>query len=136
MAFIRWGGRCAQLLATVYADGRSKQITLLSIPGFHISEADKKIVAKKFPSIEVDWVSIARLLAEGPSDLLEKKTPSEHLDMAVVEKHLRKWAEEAKTAKEAYLLVAAAAVLTEWRATFFLNNVKNYKPNSGKFQNL
>ena len=134
MAFIRWRGRCAQLLATVYVDGRSKQITLLSIPGFHISETEKKIVSNKFPSIDVDWIAIARSLAEGPPDILKEKTPAEHFDMAVVEDYLRKWAEEAKIAKDSHHLVAAAAVLTEWRANFFLDNVKDQKPNSGQFQ--
>lgn len=134
MAFIRWRGRCAQLLATVYVDGRSKKITLLSIPGFHISEGDKKTVAQKFPSIEVDWVAIARSLAEGPPDMKEK-TPAEHLDMAVVEDYLRKWAKEASYQNDAHRLITAAAVLTEWRANFFFDNVKERKPNSGQFQN-
>ena len=95
MAFIRWRGRCAQLLATVYIDGRSKQITLTNLPEFNIPEATKHYVAKKFPDVKVDWVAVTRLLAEGPLDILKEKTPTEHLDMAVVEQYLRKWAAEA-----------------------------------------
>ena len=129
MAFIRWRGRCAQLLATVYIDGRSKQITLTNLPEFNIPEATKHYVAKKFPDVKVDWVTATRLLAEGPPDILKDKTPTEHLDMAVVEQYLRKWAGEAKVAVHAHHLYAAAAILTEWRAEFYQENESIKKPN-------
>ena len=93
MAFIRWRGRCAQLLATVYVDRRSKQITLTNLPNFYIPEATMNYVAEKFPDVLVDWVTVTRLLAEGPPNILKEKTPAEHLDMAEVEQHLRKWAD-------------------------------------------
>lgn len=134
MAFIRWRGRCAQLLTTVYVDGRSKQITLTNIPGFYISEADKQLIEKKFPDVNVDWQAIARSLAEGPPGILKEKVPAEHLEMAVVEHHLRKWAAESQVANDARHLWAAAAVLTEWRARFYQTNENDLKPNSGKFQ--
>ncbi|WP_353852909.1 hypothetical protein [Dehalobacter restrictus] len=122
MAFIRWRGRCAQLLATMYVDGHSKQITLTNLPGFYITEATKHYVAEKFPNISVDWVNVIRSLAEGPPNSLKEKTPTEHLDMAVVEQSLRKWAAEAKVAKHANHLYDAAGVLTEWRANFYREN--------------
>ena len=122
MAFIRWRGRCAQLLVTVYVDGRSKQITLTNLPGFYITEATKHYVAEKFPDVLVDWVAVTRSLAEGPPNSLKGKTPTEHLDMAVVEQSLRKWADEAKVASHAHRLYDAAGVLTEWRASFYREN--------------
>ena len=122
MAFIRWRGKCAQLLATVYVDGRSKQLTLTNLPGFYITEATKHYVAEKFPNVKVDWVTVTRSLAEGPQNLMHEKTPTEHLDMAVVELHLRKWAAEAKVANHANRLYEAAGVLTEWRASFYREN--------------
>src|SRR5665648_384036 len=100
MAFIRWRGRCAQLLTTVYVGGRSKQVMLTNLHG----------------------LSITRSLAEGPPRILKEKTPTEHLDMAVVEQSLRKWASEAKVASHAQRLYDAAGVLTEWRASFYREN--------------
>ena len=32
MAFVRWRGNCAELLATVYENGRSRQILLANLP--------------------------------------------------------------------------------------------------------
>lgn len=128
MAFIRWRGRCAQLLATVYVDGRSKQITLTNLPDFYVPEATKHYVAEKFPDVQVDWVTVTRSLAEGPRNILKEKTPIEHLDMAVIEQYLRKWASEAKVANHAHRLYAAAEVLTEWRARFYQENELIEKP--------
>lgn len=122
MAFIRWRGRCAQLLATTYVDGHSKQITLTNLPGFYIKKSTKQYVAEKFPDILVDWVTLTRSLAEGPPKGLKEKTPAEHLDMAVVEQSLRKWAAEAKNANQAHRLYDAAGVLTDWRASFYHEN--------------
>ena len=122
MAFIRWRGRCAQLLVTVYVDGRSKQRTLTNLPGFYITDATKHYVAEKFPDLKVDWVTITRSLAEGPPNRLKVRTPTEHLEMAVVEQSLRKWAQETKVANHAHRLYDAAAVLTEWRASFYREN--------------
>jgi len=128
MAFIRWRGRCAQLLATVYVDGRSKQITLTNLPNFYVSEATMHYVAEKFPDVLVDWVTVTRMLAEGPPNILKEKTPAEHLDMAVVEQYLRKWAAEAKVSNHAHSLYAAAGVLTELRARFYQENQLIEKP--------
>ncbi|MFZ3132376.1 MAG: hypothetical protein WA125_15100 [Desulfosporosinus sp.] len=122
MAFIRWRGRCAQLLTTVYVGGRSKQVMLTNLPGFSITEDTKHYVAEKFPDILVDWLTITRSLAEGPPRILKEKTPTEHLDMAIVEQSLRKWASEAKVANHAQRLYDAAGVLTEWRARFYREN--------------
>lgn len=126
MAFIRWRGRCAQLLATMYVDGRSKQIILTNLPDFNVSEATMRYVTEKFPDVKVDWVTVTRMLAEGPTNILKEKTPTKHLDMAEVEQYLRKWATETKVAKHAQCLNAAAGVLTEWRGRFYQENVNKF----------
>lgn len=128
MAFIRWRGRCAQLLATMYVGGRSKQIILTNLPHFYVSEATMHYVTEKFPDVKVDWITVTRMLAEGPPNILKEKTPTEHLDMAKVEQYLRKWATETKIANHAQCLNAAAGVLTEWRARFYQENEFIGKP--------
>ena len=126
MAFVRWRGCSAQLLTTVYENGRSKQIVLARLPEFYASDLTKMQVAKKFPQIKVDWVAVDRALAQGPpSGALKQDTPSEHLDYAAVEHRLRQWAEEAEKASlgsDATTLFMAAAVLTKWRNDFYWSN--------------
>ncbi len=92
MAFVRWRGCSAQLLTTVYENGRSKQIVLAKLPEFYASDLTKMRVAEKFPHIKVDWAAIDRALAQGPpSGVLKQDTPPEHLDYAAVEHYLRQW---------------------------------------------
>ena len=125
MAFVRWRGGCSQLIATVYEDGRSRQITLTNLPDFYVSESTKHHVAQKFPKINVDWVAVDRELAKGPSGSLKESTPQKHLDYADVEHYLRQWANEAETAKrgkDVTSLRIAANVLTRWRAEFYWSN--------------
>lgn len=122
MAFVRWRGRCAQLLATVYDGGRSKQITLACLPGFYVPESTKRYVAEEFPGVKVDWEAVNRSLAEGPPGLLKQKVPARQLDMALVEQYLREWAAEAEEAVDASRLYAAAEVLTRWRTVFYRKN--------------
>ncbi|NLN83952.1 MAG: hypothetical protein GX138_06280 [Firmicutes bacterium] len=125
MAFVRWRGGCSQLIATIYEDGRSRQITLANLPDFYVSESTKHHVAQKFPKISVDWAAVDRKLARGPSGLLKESTPLKHLDYAVVEHHLRQWANEAEMAKrgnDATSLRLAADALTRWRAEFYWSN--------------
>jgi hypothetical protein len=122
MAFVRWRGRCCELIATVYENGRSKKVTLANIPDFYAPEWLKEEVAEKFPGIQVDWLAVDRAIAKGPPDFLTKNTPTEHIDMATIEHYLRKWADDlakAKRPKEADYLRATAHILTETRAEFF-----------------
>jgi len=118
VGFIRWRGRCAQLLATVYVNGRSKQVTLAKLSDFFVPEATKRDVEEKYPDIKVDWTKLARALARGPSDIMKMKTPGEHLDMAEVENCLRVWAAEADKT-DSNSLILAAGILTKWRAKFY-----------------
>jgi hypothetical protein len=125
MAFVRWRGRCCELIATVYENGRSKKITLANLQEFYVSEWIKQEIAEKFPGIQVDWLAVNRVLAQGPPDVLTKGTPPEHLDMATIEHYLRKWADdisETNRIKEADFLRTAASILTEMRAEFLWTN--------------
>ena len=125
MAFVRWRGRCSQLIATVYENGRTKKIALANLPDFYVSEITKREVTEKFPQIKVDWVAVDRALAQGPPDVLMKNTPPEHLDYAAVEHYLRQWADCAEGAKlisDATSLRIAAGVLTRWRGEFYWEN--------------
>ncbi len=122
MAFVRWRGRCCELLATVYENGRSKKITLANLHDFYVPDWVKEEVAEKFPGIRVDWLAVDRAIAQGPPDLLTENTPAEHLDMATIEHYLRKWSDDlsrTKRPKEAEYLRATAYILKEIRAEFF-----------------
>jgi len=125
MAFVRWRGHCAQLIATVYEGGRSRKITLACLPGFYVPGSTKQYVAEKFPNIKVDWLAVDRALAKGPPGVLKTSTPPEHLDYATVENYLRRWASKAyreNLTHDAGVLVKAADVLTQWRARFYHAN--------------
>lgn len=51
MAFVRWRGTCAELLATVYENGRSRQILLANLPGPYASLGTRLQVTKEHPDI-------------------------------------------------------------------------------------
>ncbi len=122
MGFVRWRGRCAQLLATAYEDGRSKQVTLARLSEFYVPESTKRDVEKKYPDVKVDWEKISRSLARGPPDIMKSKIPDKHLDMAEVENYLRAWAAEAIDKNDSNSLNLAASVLTKWRAELYQAN--------------
>lgn len=131
MAFVRWRGNSAQLLATVYENGRSKQITLASLPELYASDLTRMRVAEKFPGVKVDWLAVDRALAQGPPPgALKQDIPPEYLDYAAIEHYLRQWAKDAEEANmtgEAIKLRLAAGVLTEWRARFYFDNERESK---------
>lgn len=126
MAFVRWRGQYAQLVATVYEAGRYRKITLASLHDFYASDLIKLRVAEIFPHIKVDWEAVDRALAQGPPPgILKQNTPPEHLDMAAVEHYLRKWADDAEKTNmtgDTTNLRIAAGVLTRWRAEFYWEN--------------
>ncbi|MGD0857083.1 MAG: hypothetical protein ABSA18_14990 [Dehalococcoidia bacterium] len=77
MAFVRWRGRCCELVATVYENGKSKKIILANIHDFYVPEWVKEEVATKFPSVRVDWLAVDQAIAQGPPSILTKNTPAE-----------------------------------------------------------
>ena len=64
MAFVRWRGKCAQLLATIYTEKGSKQLRLALLPEFEVSQETRNEVGRKYPNIQVDWIQISRSLAQ------------------------------------------------------------------------
>ena len=122
MAFVRWRGRCCELLATVYEKtgppGKS------SWPNFHdcfVDKWTKEKVTEGFPGIAIDWLAVDQALAQGPPGTRTNDIPLEHSDMATIEHHLRKWAAEAdkvNSFNEANCLRKAANILTGIRLGF------------------
>lgn len=117
MAFVRWRGNCAQLLTTIYEQGRSRQLRLAVLRGHYATPGERGLVERNFPQIKVDWLAIDAALAKGPP-ASAAAVPAEHLDWAAVEHHLRAWAERARPRwlRDADQLDRAAEVLTWWRA--------------------
>jgi hypothetical protein len=117
MAFVRWRGNCAQLLATVYRDGRSHQVLLTTFWGITVPLSVRQEVEERFPTIPVDWIAVERALARGPK---EKPAPQEHLTWAEIDSRLRELAADIARLKgwhdHAETLRAAAYVLESWRA--------------------
>lgn len=68
MAFVRWRGNTAQILASAWIDGKSKQIRVLSLPPGErtVSKGLKEVVASQLPSVTIDWDEIQTLLDAGP----------------------------------------------------------------------
>ncbi|MCY0892595.1 MAG: hypothetical protein OWR52_03685 [Acidibacillus sp.] len=68
MAFVRWRGETAQILASVWQDGKSKQVRVCSLPPSQrtITLGLKEIVAKEVPDVAIDWDAIQTELDAGP----------------------------------------------------------------------
>ena len=116
MAFVRWRGNSAQLLATVYDQGRSRQILLANLHGAYATTPSvRKAVAEQFPDVVVDWHAVDQALAIGPSTA--PASPAQ-LEWATVASWLQYWAMDRTQgfSAERAALQAAAQVLTAWQA--------------------
>ncbi len=116
MAFVRWRGQSAQLLTTIYEQGRSRQLLLANLrEGYYAPQWVQEDVTTRFPQIEVDWAQVNHALAKGPPS-----TPplsAEQWDCVAVEEALRQFATQSSLLPgEANLLRIAAQTLTNWRA--------------------
>jgi len=114
MAFVRWRGYSATLLATVYEQGRSRQVLLAALGGgYRVPTGVREDVTERFPTLIIDWNAVNRAMAKGPlgsTPLTEKQLT--YLD---VELHLQKWAKQASPyPRESKQLLAAANVLSNW----------------------
>ena len=115
MAFVRWRGNCAELLTTVYEDGRSRQLLLANLPQNCAGDLVHDQVAKEYPAIRVDWLAVERALARGPKT---KPTPEPPLALLQAENLLRTIAQELKDdlfPYQARNLHSAADTLSELR---------------------
>lgn len=66
MAFVRWRGNCAELLASVWDQGHSHQILLANLSAPYASLGVRQQVAREHPGIRVDWLAVEYALARGP----------------------------------------------------------------------
>ena len=121
MAFVRWRGRSAELLATVYEQGRSRQVRLACLGGHAVDPDTRADVTARFPGIRVDWEAIDLAIASGsPAERAQRATngwPDDRLEWLHLQRRLHYWA--ALTAKlqpaDARALLTAAEVLARWR---------------------
>lgn len=124
MAFIRWRGTSAELLTTVYKEGRSRQVRLACLSGAHTAGPEVRAeVAARFAGIEVDWGAIDVALALGPPAEQAARAhngwPNDRLEWLHLQRRLHYWAAltDRLQPAEAERLRAAAAVLQQWRTT-------------------
>ena len=117
MAWIRWRGQTAQLMATVWDHGKSRHQYLGSLGAVYtVPEWVRTNIAARFPTLSVDWEAVNRALAAGPPG---DKAPSPAAwDWAQVEWLLEEWSRTGPAIypDERPTLRLAAHVLREWRA--------------------
>ncbi len=117
MAFVRWRGNSASLLATVYEQGRSRQVLLAALGGGYAVPAHvREEVSARFPDLFVDWEKVNEVIARGPQGA--PPLSSLQLSYLEVEQQLREWANQPITpfSDEKRQLLHAAQVLTSCRA--------------------
>jgi hypothetical protein len=116
MAWVRWRGKSAQLVATVWEDGRSRQRGLANFHGaYSVAWSLRTAVERNFPDLSIDWTAVSDALAKGPPT--EPPLSATAWDWARVEQQLQVWAHQSwGDAPERACLEAAAAVLSSWRS--------------------
>jgi hypothetical protein len=118
MAFVRWRGNCAQLLATVTTDGRPRHLLLANLRGaYRTTPSLWHQVAQDFPSIVVDWAAVDRALAQGP--VTGPPATSEQMLWADVAHQLMEWAMNPQYGdpQERTVIRHAADILTRWQSS-------------------
>ena len=116
MAFVRWRGNCAQLLATVTADGRPRHRLLANLHGaYRTTPALWAQVAEDFPEIPADWAAVDRALALGPPSAVPPT--AQQVTWADTAHQLLAWAMLLiGDPRERRILADAAALLTSWQS--------------------
>lgn len=117
MAFVRWRGNSATLLATVYEQGKSRQVLLATLGGgYSVPNYVREAVGARFPDVFVDWEKVNEAMAKGPRSA--PPLTGVQLSYLEVEQRLRAWANQPITPypDEARQLLHAAQVLTGCRA--------------------
>ena len=117
MAFVRWRGNSATLLATVYDQGRSRQILLAALgSGYGVPTGIRESVHERFPSLSIDWNAVNEAMAKGPRNA--PPLSETQLSYLEAEQQLRAWATQESPAfpGEKQQLLDAANVLRSWRS--------------------
>lgn len=117
MAFVRWRGNSATLLATVYEQGRSRQILLAALGGgYGVPSGVRAYVSERFPEIPIDWDGVNEAMAKGPPNA--PSLTHAQLSYLEAEQQLREWATLAITPfhREKQQLIDAANVLRNCRS--------------------
>jgi hypothetical protein len=116
MAWVRWRGQSAQLLATIWEQGTSHQRVLANFQGaYSVSWSLREAVTRNFPHVSVDWSAVADALAQGPPQA--PPLTATQWDWARVEQQLQDWGHQSwGEPDERERLLSAAAVLASWRA--------------------
>lgn len=116
MAWVRWRGQSAQLLATVWEQGTSRQRVLANFQGaYSVSWSLREAVTRNFPDVPIDWSAVADALGQGPPQ--DPPLTTTQWDWARVEQQLQEWGHQSwGDPQERDRLLAAAVVLASWRA--------------------
>ena len=115
MAFVRWRGNCAQLLATVTVDGRPRQRLLSNLHGaYRTTPQFRQRIADAFPDVSVDWAAVDRSLAQGPPTAIPPSL--EQLQWAEAAHRLSLWATTSNDPEDRRVLTMAAEILTRWQS--------------------
>ena len=116
MAFVRWRGNCAQLLATITVEGRPRHQWLANLHGaYRTSPRLWAQIAAEFPTLVVDWAAVDRALALGPPTGIPP-TPQQ-LTWADTAHQLSVWSTQpGHAAAEQQILAQAAEILTRWHS--------------------
>lgn len=118
MAFVRWRGNCAQLLATVTDQGRPRHLLLANLHGaYRTTPSVWQQVAQRFPTVVVDWAAIDRALAQGPATA--PAATAQQMVWAETAHRLMEWATNPQYGEppERAVLAHAADILTGWQST-------------------
>jgi len=117
MAWIRWRGQSAPLLATVWKNGNTRQRYLASLGEVYtVPEWVQARITSRFPTIPIDWPAIQATLVPGTPGVPPPSAAM--LDWAAVESRLREWAQTGPEdyPGERHALRAAAHILETWRS--------------------
>ena len=116
MAFVRWRGKSAALLPTVYDKGRSRQVLLAALGGgYPVPTEVREEVSARFPDRFVEGEKINEGIARDPQSA--PPLSSIQLSYLEVEQRLREWANRPITPfpDEKRQLLYATHVLTRCR---------------------
>lgn len=116
MAFVRWRKNCAELLATRYEGGKSRQVVLLNLDHPYVTEYQRRRVRERFPEVRVDWAKVVEALARGPQ--MGRPSSPMRVTWALVDQVLRDLKDLALSqghTADAKMLIDAADTITWWR---------------------